>query len=887
MKMNRLLVLGMLLIASPALAVPSTTKFEGSATVVESRIRVTVVETAALVEGRYKVRNDTRTTDKYRVEPLHDEEVAKYQSSSTPASRLSADLALKAGTSANVALSWQIPAEGADTQSLRIDTALVINGRVSFKLVGTQEIQVRLPATAKYIVFASPKPTRVLTQGGRLVAVWEKTAAVPLAISIKWTRLPVNLELSQALSGPGRDGMVTVSTIVTNKGSEAVQGIALRQNFVPAAVDDYEPREQFTTAPHDASDERLLWTAYVKVLRPGESAKFEYRIRFSRTPYHVPGVQAIIKGAIVAVSDALIVKGTVFVPRPPADTYTVIPMGWEFDFTDDDHHIDKHALRNDQFQVDLTAQTASWNTAVTYRDKNGDDDYRWAVAHTLLRIPGGVQIDGDSGWLPKTSSDTSTTSASITRRELIGLEAVTVVLVGWGFDYSSSDHHIKRLGVWLSDVQFDAASGTIRWNANARYADRNGDDNYSWMYRWKVIGIPGGTAQYVTRSGFDARRNATDLGIALMPPSAGSQAVAVLPLGWKFRYRDSDHHINENSVRISNVVANAGAGTISWTGNVGYTDKNFDDGFDWQYDVVVLTLGQGVAGTLGEGPFSDDGGDASHVSTVQLASLFAPVTWTNGVQDGTETGIDCGGDSPVACQSCVLTEIDAGSADDAGLYSLSSTVVSAAAQRALADYADSIGQDPLTYYTGLEQGDRYVTAVAWYVDQNMTWVEDGGDWDGAQSARRTISSSGSRCSMLFCGDCEDHSILRAALLRTLGFAWNCIFSADHHNEDNQGQRLVCPTLSKKEGSGGHTYNVVYFRGKYRLLDYGVMGSYLSFAQCWDQHATDNIWNDHYGELWDARRKSPIGGKPLINYPGNPSCPSVNWNWRTYYSDVCP
>ena len=51
------------------------------------------------------------------------------------------------------------------------------------------------------------------------------------------------------------------------------------------------------------------------------------------------------------------------------------------------------------------------------------------------------------------------------------------------------------------------------------------------------------------------------------------------------------------------------------------------------------------------------------------------------------------------------------------------------------------------------------------------------------------------------------------------------------------------------------------------------------------HSTDNIWNDHYGEYWDRRRKRPFDGKLLMNYPRNPVCPTATWNWRSYYGDI--
>ena len=121
------------------------------------------------------------------------------------------------------------------------------------------------------------------------------------------------------------------------------------------------------------------------------------------------------------------------------------------------------------------------------------------------------------------------------------------------------------------------------------------------------------------------------------------------------------------------------------------------------------------------------------------------------------------------------------------------------------------------------------------------------------------------------------------MLRSLGFYHKCIFCADHHNDKDQGQRTECGYKKKK---GGHTYNVVVYRGKYRIMDYGEMRCrFWANQQCWDQHATDNIWNDHTGKHWSKKDVSPYGTQPLVNYPGNPCSPSPNWDWRTYFCDI--
>lgn len=73
--------------------------------------------------------------------------------------------------------------------------------------------------------------------------------------------------------------------------------------------------------------------------------------------------------------------------------------------------------------------------------------------------------------------------------------------------------------------------------------------------------------------------------------------------------------------------------------------------------------------------------------------------------------------------------------------------------------------------------DEYMEAVASYLHNHMEYLADPADNDNAQSAKWTIESSGNRgCGKDYCGDCEDHSILRTALLRSLGINWRCVFT---------------------------------------------------------------------------------------------------------------
>jgi parallel beta-helix repeat protein len=244
----------------------------------------------------------------------------------------------------------------------------------------------------------------------------------------------------------------------------------------------------------------------------------------------------------------------------------------------------------------------------------------------------------------------------------------------------------------------------------------------------------------------------------------------------------------------------------------------------------------------------------------------------DGIQNHGEEGIDCGGPCPASCRDC-FADAAFGRAEDAGYFRLDRVIVRNTARDALEEYANCLRDpacratlrvtDPLMSFAtvtadDLERSTDYIMeAVAYYVDRHTQYMFDdddcdicdpGGGWalepGGAINAEDMIWYSGERsgtisgdvhvdtCPNDYCGDCEDHAILREALMRSLGVSWRCAFCADHYNT---------------YWGEGHTFNLVYYRNKWRIMDYGPLGSY--FSEYWDLHNPNNVWNDRVGEYW--------------------------------------
>ncbi|NUQ23311.1 MAG: hypothetical protein HUU34_05115 [Saprospiraceae bacterium] len=217
----------------------------------------------------------------------------------------------------------------------------------------------------------------------------------------------------------------------------------------------------------------------------------------------------------------------------------------------------------------------------------------------------------------------------------------------------------------------------------------------------------------------------------------------------------------------------------------------------------------------------------------------------------------------------------------ANLYRLDHAIVRTHALNAVMEYASDKGIDPVTVSN---TADHMVAAVAYYVDKHMSWRDDSTNqtvfasngfasyapgWDFPQPADLTLRISGNLANADpkddFMGDCEDHAILRSALLRALGFAPWAIWDA------------IDNPIS-------HEYNVVLYEGAYRLMDYGEIDRWLD-THSWSAHQSHFGWNEANG----PRFVDPVNHDYLKNntdnFPGGKTCPGA-WSYYKYYKDNC-
>jgi len=225
------------------------------------------------------------------------------------------------------------------------------------------------------------------------------------------------------------------------------------------------------------------------------------------------------------------------------------------------------------------------------------------------------------------------------------------------------------------------------------------------------------------------------------------------------------------------------------------------------------------------------------------------------------------------------------------LYRLDKAVVRNRALDAIMEYVDWFNAlnpssaDDITVLQAANTSDLMVAAVAWYVDHHMTWRSDATNqtvfanngwasynpgWDFPQPADLTLTISGTLTNATpgddYEGDCEDHAILRAALLRALGFAPWAIWDAI----DN-------PIT--------HEYNIVLYEGAYRLMDYGTIDRWLQ-THTWSSHQSYYGWNESNGPRGVATANHNFLPNQVDNYPGGKT-DNHSWSYLIYYKDTSP
>jgi hypothetical protein len=252
----------------------------------------------------------------------------------------------------------------------------------------------------------------------------------------------------------------------------------------------------------------------------------------------------------------------------------------------------------------------------------------------------------------------------------------TVFLNGWYLEYEKNDHHVGGLGSAIFNI---AQTGNeLHWDAGGVLTDKNGDDAYSWCYRYTIVAwardrtrpgqAPGervdmgaihadasGRLVYVD-SKLGGRRLRTNLKLK-MP---GVTPAAKLLTGFGVGFKDDDHHLLQfgfdlGKSRIKNKK-------LKWTTDVVLQDNSRRDYYAaqvatlltgesvhvWKPDAVLLEEGHPNApgfidNDLRLAPYASSnvclGGPSSHTYSFKITGV--PFTWGIPMLTGWRVGQNC------------------------------------------------------------------------------------------------------------------------------------------------------------------------------------------------------------------------------------------------------
>jgi len=70
-----------------------------------------------------------------------------------------------------------------------------------------------------------------------------------------------------------------------------------------------------------------------------------------------------------------------------------------------------------------------------------------------------------------------------------GFQCVNVQLSGWDLNFVHKDHHIDRIQVRISNVNYNSATGGVSFRVSGFYRDKNGDDDFQWEVFFTILAL--------------------------------------------------------------------------------------------------------------------------------------------------------------------------------------------------------------------------------------------------------------------------------------------------------------------------------------------------------------------------------------------------------------
>ena len=217
-------------------------------------------------------------------------------------------------------------------------------------------------------------------------------------------------------------------------------------------------------------------------------------------------------------------------PTPPSQGVTVLPRGFGFTWYDSDHHLLQLGYNLDHSEMftekdkvynnnpnhvrtvgDLFTGTMaplptsaslvdsgfmSWNTYGILKDDSARRDYVFTEAVSDLFGLDVHQIQPPFSILPIESVSGGFGGGGIKTKEvvidMIPYKYAIPMLTGWELGYTTSDQHVKEIGVWIDEIHYgdpNDPSGRLRYTASSvLHDDDTFPDNY-FRHKITILGL--------------------------------------------------------------------------------------------------------------------------------------------------------------------------------------------------------------------------------------------------------------------------------------------------------------------------------------------------------------------------------------------------------------
>lgn len=167
----------------------------------------------------------------------------------------------------------------------------------------------------------------------------------------------------------------------------------------------------------------------------------------------------------------------------------VVPISWKFNFRDGSHPLQEIRLLNTTPYFWGSTGNIDWKSNVTIKDKDGGNEYNWLAQFALFAIPHSFMGYQSSPTMRGGPTKPKTIQQSFSTEGLKGFTDATVALIGWRFGFWGEENSLSKIGIRLTDVEYNSQTGTITWNVTNAFSDVDGNDEYYWSYQYLVIAL--------------------------------------------------------------------------------------------------------------------------------------------------------------------------------------------------------------------------------------------------------------------------------------------------------------------------------------------------------------------------------------------------------------